>query len=200
MFVDYQTFDLMEGRRMGCIYFVRTEYTSRCDHTNRQFPFFHGSRLNRRSLGTKQNAVCDKESILFVTSRMIFRNIQFGEVVICILNFRSFHNFITHTDKNSFYFFQCNGIRMTMTNVCFFCRQCDIDYFCCHLCFPQFFLQTGFCLLHHSFNFCPGFIHHLSYFRTIFRSYILHTFQHRSKLSFFTKEIYSYIIQFVQGV
>ena len=31
-------------------------------------------------------------------------------------------------------------------------------------------------------------------------AYILHTFQHRSKLSFFTKEIYSYIIQFVQGV
>ena len=131
---------------------------------------------------------------------MVFRNVQFGEVVVCIFYFRTFDYFVAHSDKDTLYFFQCNAVRMTMSDHCFFCRKCNVDHFCFHFffakCFFQFlsgrfqmFLDLGSCL-----------VDHLSYFRTIFRSYILHTFQHRSKLSFFTKEIYSYIIQFVQGV
>ena len=38
--IYYKAFDLMEGWRMSCIYFIRTEYSSRCDHTDRQFTFF----------------------------------------------------------------------------------------------------------------------------------------------------------------
>ena len=50
--INNQTFDLMEGRRMCSIYFIRTEHTSRCDHTDRKLAFFHSTCLYRGGLGT----------------------------------------------------------------------------------------------------------------------------------------------------
>ena len=128
-FVDYQTFDLMEGRRMGCIYLIGTEYTSRCDHTDRQFTFFHNTNLYRRSLGTKYDLVIDVESILLIFCRMVCRNIQSLKVVVIILYFRSFYDFISHTNKDTLYFFQGNGIWMTVSNAVFLCRKCYVDDF-----------------------------------------------------------------------
>ena len=45
--INNETFNLMEGRRMCCIYLIRTEYTTRCDHTDREFALFHLTCLNR---------------------------------------------------------------------------------------------------------------------------------------------------------
>ena len=61
-------------------------------------------------------SVIDIEGILLVFCRMICRNIQCFKVVIIIFYFRSFHYFIAHTDKDTLYFFQCNGIRMTVSD------------------------------------------------------------------------------------
>ena len=47
----------MEGRRMGRIHFIGTEYSSRCDHTDRQLALFHDTDLYRRGLGT-QHDIC----------------------------------------------------------------------------------------------------------------------------------------------
>ena len=38
---------VMERRRMGRIHFIRTEHTSRCDHTDRRFLLLHHTHLNR---------------------------------------------------------------------------------------------------------------------------------------------------------
>ena len=122
IFIYYKALNLMEGWRMSCIYFIRTEYSSRCDHTDRQLSFFHGTCLNRRCLGTKKYGIIDKESILLVSCRMILRNIQLGKVVICIFNFRTFYNFIAHSNKNALNLFQRNAVGMTMTDSGFLCR------------------------------------------------------------------------------
>ena len=60
---------------------------------------------------------------------MICRNIQFFEVVQVILYFRTLYDFISHSDKDSLYFFQCNGVRVTVTDYIFLCRQCHVDHF-----------------------------------------------------------------------
>ena len=48
---------------------------------------------------------------------MIFRNIQFSKVVIRILYLRSLYYFITHTNKDTLYFFQGDGVRVTVINL-----------------------------------------------------------------------------------
>ena len=60
---------------------------------------------------------------------MICRNIQFFKVVKVIFYFRSFHNFISHTDEDTFYFFQSDRIRMTMTYCIFLGRKCYVNNF-----------------------------------------------------------------------
>ena len=131
---------------MSCIYFIGPEYTSRCDHTDRQFALFHHSNLYRRCLCTKYNFVIDIECILFIFGRMICRNIQCLEVVVIVLYFRSFYDFISHANKDTLYFFQGNGIRMTVANTVFLCRKCNVDDF-----FFQFMFQLQ------SFHFLFGF-------------------------------------------
>ena len=127
--VDNKTFDLMEGRRMSRIHFIRTEYTSRRDHTDRQLAFFHDSCLYRRCLSTKHNVLVNIESILLILCRMICRNIQFLEIIKIILYFWSFDHFVAHTNEDTLYFFQCDGVRMTMTYVILLSRKGYVDNF-----------------------------------------------------------------------
>ena len=75
MFVNDHSFDLMERRRMCCIHFICTEYSTRRDHTDRQFLLFHHAHLDRRCLCTQQDLVVDIEGILLILCRMICRNI-----------------------------------------------------------------------------------------------------------------------------
>ena len=90
IFIDHKTFNLMEGWRMCCIHFIRTEYSSRCDHTDRQLALLHHSRLNRRSLCTQHNVLIHIKGILFIFCRMPIRNVEFLEVVQVVFYFRSF--------------------------------------------------------------------------------------------------------------
>ena len=76
IFINHQSFDLMEGRGMCRVHLVRTEYSTRGKHTDRQFPFFHHADLYRRGLGTKHDIACDIKSILFILGGMIRRYIQ----------------------------------------------------------------------------------------------------------------------------
>ena len=129
---------------MCCVYFIRTEHSSRCDHTDRKFPLLHDTCLYRRSLRTQYNILIDIESILLIFCRMICRNIQFFKIVKVILYFRSFHYFISHTDKDPLYFFQCDRIRMTVSYVVLLRRKSNVDHFCFHLLFTDRFFH--FCL------------------------------------------------------
>ena len=116
IFVNYKALDLMEGRRMGSVYLIRTEHSSRSDHADWQLAFLHGTGLYRRCLRTKQNGAVNKKCILLISCRMVLRNIQLGKVIVCILYLRTFHYLIAHSDKDSFHFLQGNGIWMTVSD------------------------------------------------------------------------------------
>ena len=45
--INNQSLYLVERRRMRCVHFVGTEYTSRRNHTDRQLSLFHHTRLHR---------------------------------------------------------------------------------------------------------------------------------------------------------
>ena len=73
--VDDQTFDLMERRGMCCIYFVRTEYTSRCQHLDRRLLRVHDTDLSRACVGTEQDIFRYIEGILHISCRMVLCNV-----------------------------------------------------------------------------------------------------------------------------
>ena len=166
----------MERRRMCCIHLIRTEYTSRCDHTNRKLALLHLTCLNRWCLGTKQNGIIDKESILLISCRMILRDVQFCKVIVCILNLRTFYNLISHSNEDTFNFFQSDSVRMTMTDLCLLCRKCYIDNLSLHLLLTDFFLKLFPGSFQKLLDFCSCLIDKLTNLRTLLRSDIFHTF------------------------
>ena len=172
--INNKSFYLMEGRRMCCVYFVSSEYSSGSDHTDRQFAFFHLMNLHTGGLCSKQHLTIYIESILFVFGRMIGRNVQCFKVIVILLYFRSFYDFIAHTDEDSFYFFKSDRIRMAMSYIIFLCRKCNINDFCFHLSLTDSTLHSSLGFIHNAFDFFSGFIHHLTYLRSLFRCYILH--------------------------
>ena len=107
---------------------------------------------------------------------MILRNIQLCKVVVRILNLRTFHNLIAHSDENTLNFFQSDSIRMAMTDLRFLCRKCYIDHFCLHFFLTDLLLEILFGGFQKFFDLSSCLIDKLSNLRTLFRSNILHTF------------------------
>ena len=160
------------------IYFIRTEYSSRCDHTDWKFSLFHHSCLYRRCLCTKHDIFINIECILFIFCRMICRNIQFFEIVQIVLYFRSFNYFISHSYEDSFYFFQCDCVWMSMSHTIFLRWKCNIDYFCFQLFLADCFFHLCFCFFHDLLDCSSCLIDKLTNLWTFFWSNILHTFQY----------------------
>ena len=127
MFVNYQSLNLMEIRRMCRIQLVSAEYASRSDHADRQLSLFHGVYLYAGSLRTQKDILCDIEGILLILGRVVCRNIECLKIIIILLNFRTVNNLITHTDKNTLNFLQRNTVRMSVAETCLFCGKCYIN-------------------------------------------------------------------------
>ena len=125
-------------------------------------------------LCSKQHLTIYIESILFVFGRMISRNVQCFKVIVILLHFRSFYDFIPHTDEDSLYFFKSDRIRMAMSYIILLCWKCNIDDLCLHLGFTDSALHSCLGFIHNAFDLFSGFIHHLTYLRSFFWCYILH--------------------------
>ena len=198
--VIFQTFNLMEGRGMCRIHLIGAEHTAWCDHPDGELPFLHFVYLCRRCLRSQQNISRDIERILFILRRMIRRNIQRLKIIVVLLHFRTFDHFISHANEDSLHLFQCNGARMSVSNVILSGRQRNIDDFRLHL-------RLSDCLLHlpdrffqNLLNLCSCLIDKLPHLGTLFRQHILHTFQHSRQFPLLTQEIDSYFIQLLQRV
>ena len=196
--VHNQTFNLMEGRGMGCVHLVRTEYTSRSDHTDRQLSFLHHTCLAGRSLGTQHDVFIDIEGILLVLGRMSFRNIQFFKIVKVVLDLRSFHHLIAHTYEDTFYLLQGNGVRMTMAYIVLLRRKGYVDNLCLQLLLANQGLHLCLGLFQNLLDFLACLIHQLAYLRSVLRSHILHTLQYAGQFTLFTENGHAGFIQCVQ--
>src|SRR5699024_7656067 len=80
MFVNDKSFDLVEGRRMGCVHLIRTEHTSRRDHTDRQLALLHHAGLYRRSLGTENNLIIEDRK----STRLNSSHVSISYAVFCL--------------------------------------------------------------------------------------------------------------------
>ena len=87
-------------------------YGSGSDYPDRRCMFEHGPDLHRRGMGSEQDVVVYKKSILHVPGRVILGEIQCFEVVIVQFNLRTLGNLETKTGKDLGYFFSNEGNRM----------------------------------------------------------------------------------------
>ena len=170
---------------MCSIHFIRTKDTSWCNHSNRQLSLFHHSYLYRGSLSSKHDFIVNIEGILFILCRVICRNIKGLKIVIVIFYLRTFYHLITHADKNSFQFVQCNRIWMAMSYMVLFCRKCNINHLCLKLCFPCSRRKSGTHFLYFFLYCSTGIIYHLSNLWTFLCRNPLHALEHFCQCSFF---------------
>ncbi len=124
--IHHETFYLMEHRRMGDIG-ITAIHPSRCDGTQRWFTVFHYTNLYRRGMGTQHGMLIKIKGIVHGARRMIFRNIQRGEIVIIILDLRSLSDFKTGLGKQCFDTFQCLCDGVSPAGMLATSRQRDIN-------------------------------------------------------------------------
>ena len=91
-FVDHQTLDLMEHRRMGLVR-VTAIGAARNDHPDRRFLAHHGADLHRTGMGAQHLALAiriglEEKRIVHFTRRMAEREIQRGEIIKIGLDIR----------------------------------------------------------------------------------------------------------------
>ena len=185
---------------MGGIHFIGAEHSSRRDHTDRQLSFFHNTGLYRRCLGTEQDRIIDEKSILFVSCRMILRDIQLCKIIVRIFYFRSFYNLVAHADKNTFHLFQGDGIGMAVSDPGLLCRKGYVDHFRFHFFFPDSFLQVLLRLFKKFLDLCSCLIYKLPHLGTFLGSHVLHSFQDRGKLALLSKISHFNFVELVRAV
>ena len=90
--IDHKPLKLMEQRGVRGVHIIGAVHTSGRDYTYRRLLLFHDPYLNRGGLRAKQNVVGDIKGVLSVTRRVILRNVERLEVVVIVLDLRSFGN------------------------------------------------------------------------------------------------------------
>ena len=126
--VHHQAFHLVEHGGM-CRVTVGTEHPAGHKHFDGRLLAVHHADLSAAGLGPEQQVVLQVKSILHIPGRVILRNIQPGEIMIIILNFRTFKHIETHAGKNIDHFIFHQGQRMKMAQRLFFCRKGNIHGF-----------------------------------------------------------------------
>ena len=123
--IHNKTFHLMEHRGVGGIG-VRAENAAGNQDLDGRLFHIHHTDLAAAGLGAQDNVICNVESILHIAGRMIFRNIQAGEVVVIVLNFGPFKNLKAHAGKNidNLVFDQRDGMERAGFTMC--ARQRDV--------------------------------------------------------------------------
>ena len=195
MLVNDQSLNLMEGRRVGSIHFVGTEYPAWRDHSDRQLSLLHDTCLHRGGLGTQHNIFINIESILLVLCRMIRRNIQFFKIIQVVFHLRPFHNLISHSHEDPLHLFQGDGVGMPVADAVLLRRQRHVDDLGFELLLADHLLHFLLCLFHDRFDGGPRLVHKLAHLRAFLRRNILHPFEYGGQLPLLPKEPHAYVIE-----
>ena len=198
--VDHKPLDLVEGRRMGRIHFIRAENTPRRDHADRQLSLFHNPGLNRRCLSPEKYVVRDIEGILLILCGMVGRDIQLGEIVLVILDFRSFNHLVSHSDKDPFHIFKGNRIRMAVADALFFRGKGYVDGLAAKPPVEFLLLKSPALLLYHFLDDVARFIDVFANLRPLLGRHILHRFEDRRQGALFPKHCHADFIQLLQAI
>src|SRR5574340_617927 len=88
LFIDPQALDLVEHRRMSGIGIDAVDAPGR-DDLQRRLVRLHVAHLHRRGVGTQHMLRIDVEGVVHRARRMVFRDVQRGEVVEVVLDLRA---------------------------------------------------------------------------------------------------------------
>ena len=196
--IDDEALDLMEGRGVGSIHGVRTEYTTWADHTDRKLALLHHTRLHGRRLRTKQDIVSDIEGILLVSRRVALRDVQLLEVVLVVLDLRTLDDLIAHADEDTLDLLEGLRVRMRVTILHLLRRQRHIDRLGRHLRLTCLLLKLRHMLLKLLLDLLAKCIDQLTELRLLLCAQILHGLQQRGDLTLLTKETNTHIIQCIR--
>ena len=156
VFINNQTFHLVEHWGMGLIVIVTIDATRR-DDADWRFLILHGTDLYARGLGTQQTRGVKPESVVVSACRMMARNIQGIEVVIIIFNFRASRHGKAELTEETFNAIDGTGNRMQPPVFDTATRQRNVDRLCGQARIQHRAFQLGFtrvqCLLHLLFSF-----------------------------------------------
>ena len=94
--IHHEALNLMEYGRMGGIIVVPIDCPRGYD-LKWGLAGFHYPDLNGRGVGSQETTVGDKEGILHVPGRVVFRNIKGLKIVIIVLYVRATGDFEPHT-------------------------------------------------------------------------------------------------------
>ena len=113
---NHQPLALMEHRRMGGV-MVGPIGAARHNNTNWRLGGFHGADLHRRGVGAQNLALSlgigrQIESVMFLARRMLFGDVQRGEVVMVGFDIRPLGNGKSHLGKDRHDLFNRSRQRM----------------------------------------------------------------------------------------
>ncbi len=178
----------MEHRGVGCVVVAAVNGTG-ANHANRSVRLlaFQSTRLHAGGLGAQQIIFGNIEGILHIQCRMIRRQIQCGEVVVYILNFRTVTNIKAHTHEDflNLTHGQCYGMQMTGFRLA--ARQSNINLLVSELVSQRLFLQHGSCFVDFAFQLSLDFVNNLADFRTFFGRQLAHAAQDFGHRAFFAQ-------------
>ena len=178
----------MEHRGVSCVVIAAVNGTG-ANHANRSVRLlaFQSTRLHAGGLGAQQIIFGNIEGILHIQCRMIRRQIQCGEVVVYILNFRTVTNIKAHTHEDflNLTHGQCYGMQMTGFRLA--ARQSNINLLVSELVSQRLFLQHGSCFVDFAFQLSLDFVNNLADFRTLFGRQLAHAAQDFGHRAFFAQ-------------
>ena len=195
IFVDDKPFHLVEHGRMGGVV-VSAEYAAGANDFHGVFRHFrrHRSYLHRRSMSTEQRIFGNIERVLHITGGMILRQVQAFKVIIIIFHFGAFADFIAHTEKDLFDFFNHTADGMDMAGFDFGTGQRNIDFFRFDPGFQRRFFQFFGFHRKDFFQSLTDFIGHLTDFGTVFAAEFAHAFENRRQFPFFAEVLHAQVI------
>ena len=126
---------------------------------------------------------------------MVGRNIQRLEIIVVLLDLRSFNYVKAHSDKNLLDLFERYRIRMPVTDLVLFCRESDIDGLSLKALFKCLLLHFLPGLGHFLLDSGSGLVYHSTDLWSVLRSYVLHALLDLGKLTLFSKNLYPYVVQ-----
>ena len=105
----------MEDAVSTCRNSLVTEHTAWANDTDRKRHLLHCAYLNRRCVGTEKHriiAVIDEESILHLTSRVLWREVKSLEYMPVILYLRAFSHIVAELAEDADDLLSCDGYRV----------------------------------------------------------------------------------------
>ena len=103
IFVDVESFDLMENAVRAVRDSLVAEHAARANYANGRFLVLHRADLNRTGVRAQQDigVLFDEEGILHVAGRMFGWKVQRRENMPVVLDFRAFGHRVTQARKNA---------------------------------------------------------------------------------------------------